>query len=428
MNQGLSRIYKHKAAVPWIMWGIACAFAYFQFLIQLSSGVIVKDLISTFHLTGFGAGLLASSYYYVYVTLQVPAGMLLDRYGVAKLLTQGSFVCAIGCVLFAASDSVWIVGLGRLLMGAGTAFAFIGVVAVIRMWFPKSRFAFMVGLTETIAMVGAMVGDVALAGLLEHYGWRQSMWVGVLISLIAALLCGLILKDKTPEKPQKRISSREFKAGVRELLRTPAAWWNGLYCGLLFSLVTVFVALWGVPFIMESLGVSLPLATGIDNVVFIGIAVGCPIVGSLYSRYGRRRPILVVSALSSALLMTLVLVIPLHSVWFATALLFLLGVMSSAYILNYTIADELAPASAKSASIGFANTLAMVTAPIFQPIVGLLLHLMVQGQGLEQEIYTAGNYRLALGLLPILFILAAIVALKVPEKDEQALALPLAVI
>ncbi len=114
---------KPSGVQPYIVWIISLAFVLFQFFIQLSSGESVDGLMRSFKLTAFGGGLLASSYYYIYVSLQTPAGLLMDRYGPRKLLSAGAFILMCGCIIFA--DAHWVVWafVGRMIMGLGAAFA-----------------------------------------------------------------------------------------------------------------------------------------------------------------------------------------------------------------------------------------------------------------------------------------------------------------
>ncbi len=102
---------------PWAMWSIGTAFVMFQFLLQLSSGVMAESLMKAFSTSAVGAGLLSSAYYYIYVSLQTPAGMLIDRFGARRLMSFGAVVCALGCLVFSQTDHLWIAALARAMMG-----------------------------------------------------------------------------------------------------------------------------------------------------------------------------------------------------------------------------------------------------------------------------------------------------------------------
>src|SRR3990167_4222248 len=133
----LEDIMKQRA---WGMWGVAVTFVLFQFGLQLSSGQIVDGLMQSFALTAFGGGVLASVYYYIYVLLQAPAGFLIDRYGVRRLLSMGAATCGIGCFVFGWAPTIGWAVLGRLLMGFGAAFAFVGALNIVSRWFAIRQF------------------------------------------------------------------------------------------------------------------------------------------------------------------------------------------------------------------------------------------------------------------------------------------------
>src|SRR5689334_19956382 len=121
MNLKLARAYRSQLA--WSVWVVTTAFVLLQFFLQLSSGEIIEGLMKSFSLTAFGGGVLASSYYYIYVLLQTPAGMLIDRYGARGILSISALNVCIGSLLFASAKTVLVALLGRVLMGIGAAFA-----------------------------------------------------------------------------------------------------------------------------------------------------------------------------------------------------------------------------------------------------------------------------------------------------------------
>ena len=145
----------------------AVIFVLFQFFLQLSSGVLLTHFMADFHLNAFSAGILASAFYFVYVLLQTPAGLVMDKYGPRRLLSGGAVVCGFGCLLIAYSQTFLMAMLARILIGLGASFAFVGSIYIVGEWFPKSRFALMVGLAETFWMFGTILGNVYLSKLIE---------------------------------------------------------------------------------------------------------------------------------------------------------------------------------------------------------------------------------------------------------------------
>jgi MFS family permease len=405
----------YSLLTPWFIWLTSALFVLFQFFLQLSSGVMIDELMHSFSINALGAGLLASTYYYVYVALQTPAGMLIDYYGPRKLLTLGGFICAVGCWLFASATHLLLAELGRLLMGAGCSFAFVGSLYLISRWFSTSKFALMVGIAETAGTVGTIVGNLFLATAMGQFGWRHCMLGAAFGAVMISIACWLIIRDRPAlsTKEVSRIKPDKFFQQAVAIIKNPVAWWNGLYSGLLFSVVTVFVALWGIPFLMKAQHISITLATLVASFVFVGLAIGCPLIGFICQRLANRQKLMSACAFACATLLTVVLLTPNLSLIITCLLLFLIGVLCSSYVINFAIAKEIASEQATSTSIGFTNTLSVITAPLMQPIVGGLLqfvHYLSGNTGKGIESYTLGDFQLALLILPLGLIFAGIIA------------------
>ena len=346
----------------------------------------------------------------------------MDKFGPRRLLSGGAAVCAVGCVLFALAPSVWLAVCGRLLMGTGAAFAFVGSLSLVGRWFPVQRFSAMVGIAETMGMLGSIVGGVALAGALNLLGWRIAMLVAAGISALLSWGIWSIVRDNPvtisePEGGQQE--AQDLLRDLKQLLSKREAWVNGLFSGLMFSIITVFVALWGVPFVMESHHVSLVLATFLVNMVFVGVAIGGPLMGWLDQQFQIRSFILVAAPVAAVVMMLSLIfgvTIPVPAVML---MMMVLGLCASCYVYTFTIAHEIAPPKLRAASIGFVNTLSVGSAPLLQPLVGWFMHMLSKGaQHGGTEVYSLQNYQMALLILPLLVLLAAGLARWMPRKRQ----------
>ncbi|WP_332247941.1 MFS transporter [Legionella tunisiensis] len=156
-----------------LIWLVGVSFVLFQFFLQLSSGVIIGAIMHDMQLSAWQAGLLSSSFYYVYTSMQIPVGMLFDRKNTRLLLTLNALLCTIGCIFFAQSTSLFSLIIGRLLIGAGSAFAFVGLSHLLRQHFPLKQFAFMIGLSETLGFLITMFGLIGLGALIGEWGMAK---------------------------------------------------------------------------------------------------------------------------------------------------------------------------------------------------------------------------------------------------------------
>ena len=218
----------------------------------------------SFHLHALGASTVASSYYYIYVLFQMPAGLIIDRYGTRKVLSWGCLVCTLGLLLFAWAPTVGIAILSRFLIGAGAAFAFVGSLRIIQCWFPLKHFSFMVGLAESLGMLGSMACGIAVAHMVTFSSWRYAMLILAITAFFITIALVAVVRDK-PEN-SKSLAPRthlwsEFFVHLRSVFSNRISWYAGLYSGCMFAVVTVFVSLWSIPFFQLHYHISLVKAS-----------------------------------------------------------------------------------------------------------------------------------------------------------------------
>lgn len=393
------------------IWLVGVTFVLFQFFLQLSSGVIVGSIMIEMHLSALMTGVLSSAFYYVYTSMQIPVGILFDRQSSRKLLTWNALLCSIGCFFFALNHHFLGLILARLIIGAGSSFAFVGLTHLLRQHFPLRQFAFMIGLSETLGFLITMLGMISLGVLVTHWGWRSFIHSAGLVGLIITYCCWYFIPDN---KPLASTLSSNKTYPLRLIVTNPKNWINGLFVGLSFTVITVFAAMWAVPFLQVKLNCNLQQASLVDAMLFLGAAVSCPLFGQLEKIFMRRKPLMIGSCLFTAILLFVVLFFPTTNLLFLSILFFLIGACCGAYMLAYTIANELAPQAGLSTCTGFTNTLAMVSAPLLQPLIGYLLdHL---NPSITQP--NLHNYQWALTTVPLCLIIACFLVFFLPEKKS----------
>jgi len=122
------------------VWLVGVSFLLFQFFLQLSSGIVIQAIMKEQGLTALTAGLLSSAFYYIYTSLQIPVGLLFDRYNIRMLLALNALLCALGCFIFSQGHDLVTLFCGRLVIGAGSAFAFVGVTRILRQYWSIRNF------------------------------------------------------------------------------------------------------------------------------------------------------------------------------------------------------------------------------------------------------------------------------------------------
>ncbi|MDP1602911.1 MAG: MFS transporter [Legionella sp.] len=393
------------------IWLVGVSFVLFQFFLQLSSGVVIGSIMDEMQLSALATGILSSAFYYVYTSLQIPVGLLFDIKSTRFLLTGAALICSVGCIFFAQSHSLFLLILSRLLIGGGAAFAFIGLSHLLRQHFPLTQFAFMIGLSETLGFLVTMLGMISLGLLINHWGWRAFINSSALAGLIIAALSWKFIPPNVV--PVSDISRRKQ---LLIILTSGKLWVNGVFVGLSFTVITVFGAMWAIPFIQVKLGCSLKDASIIDSLLFCGAALSCPLFGYLAGRLSHRRFLMLFSCLTTALLIMVALFLPIQSAITMAVLMFFIGLCCGAYMLAYSISNELAPKNALSTCTGFINTLAMLSAPLMQPLVGYLLDLSASQ---PNHVYQIGDYQLALVIIPAGLVIASGLVFLLPEKNQS---------
>lgn len=404
---------------PWLIWGLGATFFFAEYFARVAPSVIATNLMRDFQVSAAALGSLSACFYYAYVGMQVPVGMLVDRFGAHRLLTIMAMLSALSCGLFASAQSLAIADASRFLFGFAASFAFVGSLKLATVWFPPERFGLLAGLTQAIGMLGASVGG-PVSYLVAAVGWRETLWIMSSVFMVLALLIGVLVKDK-PEEAIRPATDHLYPesgllAGLKLVLSNPQSWWNALYVGMVYAPTAAFGELWGPTFLQRAYNLDIHMATYAIGMIFIGWGVGGPIMGWLSDRIRRRRPIMLGSAFFGAIFMGIVIYIPNLPIPVLFLTLFLYGVSNTGVATSYAVASEINPHRVAGTSMAFANMASVIVGASFQPLIGWLLDLQWNGQMLDGvRYYSPIDFRWALVQLPICLILGFFFAFLVRE-------------
>jgi len=170
---------------PWLVWGCAAFFFFFQFVVRVSPGVFLDDMLNDLKITACSAGFISGAYYFGYSNVQLFVGVILDRVGVRYPIAGAATLIVLGCFMFSYSENLYILSFARFIMGVGSALGFLSCVKTASMWFVSERLGLLIGLSILIGMSGATCGTYPMAFLVDHLGWRESMNV---LAIMAGLL------------------------------------------------------------------------------------------------------------------------------------------------------------------------------------------------------------------------------------------------
>ena len=409
----------YRRIQPWLIWSLGAAFFFSEYFARVDPSVIVPQLMSVYHVGAFALGSLSAFFYYPYIAMQLPVGALVDRYGPQRLLAVAAFVCSGASLLFAVSDQLWVAELARALMGFSAAFAFVGTLKLATLWFHPRQLGLLAGLTQGIGMLGAAVGEGLFAFIVARIGWRHTLGLIAFILFILGILIAAFVRDKRPSLLSHRVSGAgqiKIFDSLKIVFRNSQSWRIAIYAGLIYAPTGAFAELWGPSFLHRVYGISTGLSAIGISLIFVGLAVGGPLVGWISDKLAMRRPILVASAILSLILISIVLYIPHLPIVLLFILLFLYGVSNMGIALSYAVSSELNPRSIAGISVAFTNMGSVLVAAALQPTIGWLLELHWHGLYVHGvPFYSAVDYQHAMAMLPAALVLACIVAISLKE-------------
>jgi len=417
---------KHsKSLLPWIVWGLGCIFYFYESLLQVSPSVMGNELMHDFAMTSQALGLLSGMYYYSYSPMQLPCGILMDRFGPNKILTMATIICAVSTIAFGMTDSLFMACFARLMIGFGSAFAAVGTMKLAANWFTSERFALLTGLMVTIGMLGAIGGETPLALLVDHSGWRDSMIIMGVVGLVLALLIFFIAKDSPAGLSQttstKIISTQDrMFASLLASLKNKQLWLVASYGGLMYMVTPVFCGLWGVPFLMYKMHIAKSVAANYISMVFIGWAIASPLWAVYSNRIGLRKPPMYIGAIGALITSLLFIYAPIESGWFMELLLLAFGIFSAGFLCAFSVAKELCNSHYVATGLGFMNMLNMIGIAYAQPFIGFVLDKFWAGEIMNGvRVYPLHAYYIALAILPIGIFISLLILPKIRETYCQ---------
>lgn len=405
---------------PHLIWFLGAIFFFFDYIIRVAPSILTPPLMQFFHANAFTIGGFSAFFYYAYIGMQIPVGILVDKFGPKWLLVMSAMICAASTFMFAEMNSIALGFFSRFLMGFGASFAFVGTLKLISVWFKAERFAFFAGLTQALGMVGAMVGQGPMALIYQSMGWRHSMYgLGVLFLIISFLML-IFIKEKNPEQlVHKEVNPhQEVKIwdSLKLVLMNSQNWLNCLFIGLLYAPSACFGEQWGASFLSLNQGISIEAAGHETGMMFIGLAIGCPILGWISDKLQRRLLVMRVSVAACFILLSIVIygrLFPdLHSIHPATYtfLLFMYGFFNSGIVCSYALASEINPPQLTGMALGITNMASVVIGAMMIPIVGYILDKFSIGFVNNIHIFSLQAYQVAFSALPVGFIIAFLIS------------------
>ncbi|MCB1751589.1 MAG: MFS transporter [Gammaproteobacteria bacterium] len=406
--------------LSWMMWGLGALLYLIGFYQRVAPGVMTAELMLDFSLSATALGNLSALYFYSYVAMQVPTGLLADHWGPRRLLTLGAMAAAAGTCVFAFAADVWWAGLGRLIIGGSVAVAFVGMLKLAGHWLPQRQYALASGMALFCGILGAVFAGVPLRLLVDGIGWRNVMIVSALLTFAIALAIWWLVRDDPSERNYQsyavdsghhpRKSRGSVLGGIREVFSFSNTWLLYLIPGGVVGTVLTFAGLWGVPFLTTHYGLQKTEAAAICSALLIAWAVGGPAFGWLSDHLRHRKPLYAIGCVVQLAGWSAVLLLPTLPLWLLVTLLIVAGFFAGNMIIGFAYARESVPARLSGTLSGVINMGVMMGPMLLQPAVGLVLDLLWSGESVDGvrhysiEAYRSG-FLLMLGWLALSTVL-----------------------
>ena len=386
---------------------IVSFFLFFEMAIQVSPSVMSTQLMHDLNIGTFGLGIMSGVYFYTYTAMQLPSGLLFDKYNPRIIITASILICVLGTLLFSVSQNVYTCSLARLLMGSGSAFAFVAVLVVTADLFKSKYFATITGITQTLAALGAMAGQMPISVLVIRIGWRNTLLVLFLIGLVLSFTVWKLLNyERRCAEIQHAYNQNHAstKQHLKCVIAQPQAWLIALYSCLLWAPMSSFASLWGVPFLTNVQHFEPTKAAFLCSLMWLGLAFASPVLGFISTAAQKRILPLAISALIGAISFGLILEYQL-SPTIVGILLFSAGAACAGQALSFTVVKENNVKSAKGTAIAFNNMAVVISGAIFQPIIGKLL------ESTEVGSFNISHFKSALLIVLFSYVISFVVAL-----------------
>lgn len=390
-------------ATAWIVCLSAGLFFFYAFL-QLNLFDVINDsLRQDFNINAAQLSFMSSTFLWADILFLIPAGIMLDRLSTRKVVLFAMIVCILGTLGFALTNSFLLASFYRALTGASNAFCFLSCVILVSRWFPPRKQALVMGILVTMAFAGGMVAHTPLAYLNEHFGWRNSLLINALLGVLLFFWLFVGIKDRPPQLETSQSHDKLPKSNFFQVLANKQNWLAGSYTAFLNLPILVICSLWGGSYLQIVHNLSTITASNIVSLILLGSIFGCPLAGFISDRWGKRRPIMILGAL-----LTLILIIPLFinvdlSITELSLIFFFWGLFTSTQVVIYPMITE----SNCLSNTGLANSIASIIIMGGGAVGQLLFGGLVQYHA-GSDSYLPQDLEFAMWLFPITTVFALI--------------------
>lgn len=387
-------------------WLLVALYYFYQYALRSAPSVMMPQLSDAFSVNALGVSAMVGMFYYGYSPFSLVAGTSMDRFGAKRVIPIGAAVVGVGAILFG-TGNVAAANIGRFLQGAGGAFALIGAVYLITKNFPASVGASLIGATQMFGMAGGSAGQFFVGPIIKGGVSWDRFWIyaGCLGLVISVVLLILLPKEAPKTSTSGSAALATLLCSLGKVFRNPQSILCGFISGLLFIPTTILGMTWGVRFLQEARGREYEAAVTLAATIPLGWMIGCPLLGFISDRLGRRKPVIFAGTIMLLAVVAWVLfgnpqILRGHSVGI------LMGIASGAAMLPYTVIKEANPPEFGGTATGVINFINFTFSALLSPVFGARLVEMPEGDTTQALAhYQAGFKPLLYGIIMALILI-----------------------
>lgn len=377
----------------------SASFYLYDFIIRVMPGAMTEELMVHFHISTAGLGLLSGLFFFSYMLMQIPSGMLFDRFNPRVILSFAFLITSLSVLLFASTSNLCIANLCRIIMGLTSAFAFVGALIIGKHYCDKKYFAFYIGVVQCLGCLGALIGTAPITLLKHHTTWQSIIYgtgvVGILLSAATYL---------TLRRPITKAVTHQRKRHNLSVLMHKKTWIIASYGFCVWAPVNLLGSLWGIPMLQAIFGSNALQASQYISLIWVAVATGAIGLGYLSKHLSNRilMPLSACIGLFSALALQLMpQLIP------SLLILCMLGIgfSGSSMIFTYALVTSNNPPNVHGTLIGFTNMMVILPGTTLLPLCGLLLKHLPTDVAITSH-YTTNRYHLISALIILCFSIA----------------------
>jgi len=403
-----TRSFSYLGAFIWL---IAAFFFLYEFFLRVFIGTIAGELTKSIHLNAEHLSLIGAAYFWTYGLMQLPVGILVDKYSIKKLLTMASFVCASGVLVFSYSHGFYGLLIGRLLMGLGSSFGFICLLKISLNWFSQQHFGFLSGLSQLIGALGPVLAGAPLVYLLTvtHDHWRIVMTGIGITGLFLSIMISLFVNVKKMDNVKNIIFIDKHTSSIKNLLKlfhNKQAWFIVIYSILINVSLAFLGVVWGTTY-LETRHFSQSKASFICSLIWIGYAIGSPTLGFVSDKIKKRKIMLIAPALAGIICAIILLFSPINNIWLFTIIFLILGASGAGQSLAFALISEQVQPKLQATAFGLNNGGILLSSAILIPIFGFLIQAT---EKTKTVVYHQSDFTSSILLMLISYLLALILS------------------